>query len=99
MKTAFDSSTAGKDEDPESLRWMTIRKASEVTGLSISFLYERTSASHPVSLSPRRRSGFWKWFGGRKLVDLAALYAEIEASPNVRSMRGRQAPQARGDLS
>lgn len=67
------------------LRWVTIEKAAELTGLAASFLHERTGAS---GVWPEGR--VWKWFDGRKLVDLQALYAVIDKAPSVASKRGRR---------
>lgn len=71
------------------LRWVTVSKAAELTGLPESFLHERTglSGAWPEGL-------IWKWFEGRKLIDLAALYTLIDKRPSAPSNRGRR-PQAK----
>lgn len=66
-------------------RWITIEKAEEVTGLPASFFHERTGLS---GVWPE--GTVWKWFEGRKLVDLAALYEFIDARPSIPSQRGRR---------
>jgi len=66
-------------------RWVTIDKAEEHTGLPASFLHERTGAS---GMWPEGQ--VWKWFDGRKLVDLNALYCLIDKAPSVASNRGRR---------
>ncbi len=66
-------------------RWVTIEKAAELTGLSSSMLHERTGrAGH----WPEGR--VWKWFEGRKLLDLEALYELIDGLPSTPSQRGRK---------
>lgn len=65
-------------------RWMTIDKAAELTGLAEAYLHERTG---PAGLWAEGK--VWKWFDGRKLVDLHALYLLIDKTPSVASKRGR----------
>lgn len=67
-------------------RWLTIEKAAESTGLPASYFHERTAPAAGVW----REGVVWKWFDGRKLVDLEALYNLIDQSPSVASMRGRR---------
>jgi len=67
-EVALGASTAS------AVRWMTIARASDLTGLPRKFFYERTSA---------RCGGIWPenevcWIDGRKLVDLVAVYAVID---------------------
>jgi hypothetical protein len=66
-------------------RWVTIDKASEVTGLPAQFLHERTGTA---GVWPEGR--VWKWFEGRKLIDLAALYTLIDERASVPTQRGRR---------
>jgi hypothetical protein len=66
-------------------RWVTIEKAAEVTGLPSTFFHERTGASGVWPEGP-----VWKWFDGRKLVDLEALYHLIDKRPSIQSNRGRK---------
>lgn len=67
------------------MHWVTIEKAQERTGLPASFFHERTGAS---GVWPEGR--VWKWFEGRKLLDLDALYTLIDKAPSVASNRGRR---------
>lgn len=66
-------------------RWVTIDKAEEATGLPATFFHERTGAS---GVWPE--SKVWKWFEGRKLIDLEALYEFIDKRPSIQSNRGRK---------
>ena len=66
-------------------RWRTIGKAAETTGLPASYFHERTGASGCWPEGP-----VWKWFDGRKLVDLDALYRLIDQRPSIASQRGRR---------
>ena len=66
-------------------RWVTLEKAAEATGLAMTFFHERTGAS---GVWPEGR--VWKWFEGRKLVDLEALYDLIDKRPSIQSNRGRK---------
>lgn len=66
-------------------RWVTIDKASDMTGLPTSFLHERTS---PAGHWPEGK--VWKWWEGRKLVDLEALYDLIDSCPSIPTNRGRK---------
>jgi hypothetical protein len=68
-----------------STRWITIEKAEELTGLPSSFFHERTGTS---GVWPENK--VWKWFEGRKLVDLLALYTLIDQRPSVATNRGRR---------
>lgn len=66
-------------------RWVTLEKASEITGLGVQFFHERTGTA---GMWPEGK--VWKWFEGRKLVDLVALYSFIDERPSVASQRGRR---------
>lgn len=68
-----------------SARWVTIGKAEEITGLPSSFFHERTGTSGIWPEGP-----IWKWFEGRKLINIDALYGLIEHTPSVQSNRGRR---------
>lgn len=65
--------------------WVTIKKAEERTGLPTSFFDERTGVS---GVWPEGK--VWKWFEGRKLVNLAAFYDLVDVTPSVPSNRGRR---------
>jgi hypothetical protein len=65
--------------------WVTLKKAEERTGLPSTFFDERTGAS---GVWPEGK--VWKWFEGRKLVDLEAFYALVDETPSVASNRGRR---------
>lgn len=65
--------------------WVTIEKAEALTGLPASFLHERTGVS---GTWPEGK--VWKWFEGRKLIDMEALNALIARTPSVPSNRGRR---------
>lgn len=65
--------------------WVTVKKAEELTGLPSTFFDERTGAS---GVWPEGK--VWKWFEGRKLVDLEAVYDLIDAAESVPSNRGRR---------
>jgi len=65
--------------------WVTVKKAEERTGLPSSFFDERTS---PAGVWPEGK--VWKWFEGRKLVNLAAVFDLIETTPSIPSNRGRR---------
>ncbi|MGO4608386.1 hypothetical protein AB4142_18815 [Variovorax sp. 2RAF20] len=67
-------------------RWITLEKAEAETGLPKSFFHERTGAS---GTWPENQ--VWKWFDGRKLIDLEALYTLIDKRPSIQSNRGRKA--------
>lgn len=67
------------------MRWVTVEKAAEETGLPSTFFHERTGAS---GVWPEGK--VWKWFEGRKLVDLVALYELIDKRPSIQSKRGRK---------
>lgn len=67
-------------------RWLTIEKVAESTGLPASYFHERTAPTAGVW----PEGVVWKWFDGRKLVDLEALYHLIDQAPSVASMRGRR---------
>jgi hypothetical protein len=71
-------------------RWVTIEKAEECTGLPASFFHERTGKTGIVWPEGR----VWKWFEGRKLVDLSALYTFIDERPSQPSQRGRRKKDA-----
>lgn len=64
--------------------WVTIEKSHDLTGLPESFFHERTGGS---GFWPE--SKVWKWFEGRKLIDVDALNLLIAKTPSVASKRGR----------
>lgn len=66
-------------------RWVTIHKASELTGLPSSFFDERTGRS---GRWPEGR--VWKWFEGRKMIDSQALDQFIDSNSSPPSARGRK---------
>jgi hypothetical protein len=66
-------------------RWVTLDKAEELTGLPASFFHERTGVT---GAWPEGK--VWKWFEGRKLIDMLALYTLIDQRPSVPSQRGRR---------
>lgn len=66
-------------------RWVTIHKASELTGLPSSFFDERTGRS---GRWPEGR--VWKWFEGRKMIDSQALDQFIDNTSSPPSTRGRK---------
>lgn len=66
-------------------RWVTVDKAEELTGLPASFFHERTNDSGKWP-----EGKVWKWFEGRKLLDLLALYSLIDQLPSMPSQRGRR---------
>ena len=70
-------------------RWITLKKAEELTGLPATFFDERTGAS---GVWPEGK--LWKWHDGRKLVDLEAFYAHVDVTPSVASNRGRRRDSA-----
>jgi hypothetical protein len=65
--------------------WVTVKKAEERTGLPSTFFDERTS---PAGMWPEGK--VWKWFEGRKLVNLTAFYDLVDTTPSVPSNRGRR---------
>ena len=65
--------------------WVTLKKAQDETGLPATFFDERTGQS---GIWPEGR--VWKWFEGRKLINLPALFDLIERTPSVPSRRGRK---------
>jgi hypothetical protein len=67
------------------LRWVTIDKAEEMTGLPSTFFHERTGTTGVWPEGP-----VWKWFEGRKLIQLEALYGLIDTTPSKPSNRGRK---------
>ena len=68
-----------------STRWVTIRKAAELTGLPETFFDERTGRSG------RWPEGVvWKWFENRKMIDSQALDEFIDANSSPPSARGRK---------
>jgi hypothetical protein len=69
--------------------WVTVKKAEERTGLPASFFDERTGAS---GIWPEGK--VWKWWEGRKLLNLEAVYDLIDAAPSVASNRGRRPKSA-----
>lgn len=64
-------------------RWVTVHKASELTGLPSTFFDSRTGAAGSW---PENR--VWKWFEGRKLIDMEALDAYIDQKICPPSSRG-----------
>lgn len=66
-------------------RWVTVEKAAEETGLPCSFFHERTGLS---GVWPEGE--VWKWFDGRKVIDIQALYLLIDKRPSIQSRRGRR---------
>lgn len=66
-------------------QWVTPTKAAELTGLPVTFFDERTN---PSGLWPE--GIVWKWFEGRKLIDLQALNSLIDLTPSVASNRGKR---------
>lgn len=66
-------------------RWVTIKKASELTGLPTTFFDERTGRS---GVWPEGR--VWKWFEGRKMIDSNALDEFIDKAQCPPSTRGRK---------
>ena len=66
-------------------RWVTINKASELTGLPVTFFNDRTGRS---GVWPEGR--VWKWFEGRKLINMNGFYSLVDKTPSVRSNRGRK---------
>lgn len=65
--------------------WVTIDKAAEKTGLPASFFHERTGMTGHWP-----EGKVWKWFEGRKLIDLEALYRLIDTLPSKPTKRGRK---------
>ncbi len=65
--------------------WVTVKKAEAITGLPATFFDERTGAS---GVWPE--GTVWKWYEGRKLVNLEAVYDLIDAAPSIASNRGRR---------
>lgn len=70
-------------------RWVTVKKASDETGLPDTFFDERTGLSGEWP-----EGTVWKWFDGRKLIDMQALYAFIDKRPSIQSRRGRRKASA-----
>lgn len=66
-------------------RWVTVNKASDLTGLPTTFFDERTGASGHW---PENK--VWKWFEGRKLIDIDALDSYIDQKISPPSSRGRK---------
>ena len=66
-------------------RWVTIKKAAELTGLPDTFFDERTGRSGrwPESV-------VWKRFEGRKMIDSQALDEFIDGNSSPPSTRGRK---------
>lgn len=65
--------------------WVTIAKAGAETGLPESFFNERTGLSGIWPEGP-----VWKWFEGRKLINMNGFYSLVDKTPSVRSNRGRK---------
>lgn len=70
-------------------RWVTINKASELTGLPVTFFNDRTGRS---GVWPEGR--VWKWFEGRKMIDSNALDEFIDKASCAPSTRGRKKAEA-----
>lgn len=66
-------------------RWVTPEKASELTGLPKTFFDEKTGRG---GCWPEGE--VWKWFEGRKLIDMEALHEFIDQRPSIPSTRGRK---------
>lgn len=66
-------------------RWVTLQKASDLTGLPTTFFDERTGRSGRWP-----EGDVWKWFEGRKLIDSEALDSFIDKSECAPSTRGRK---------
>ncbi|HTH09695.1 MAG TPA: hypothetical protein VMA55_09000 [Acidovorax sp.] len=66
-------------------RWVTLERATELTGLPVTFFHERTGKA---GVWPEGQ--VWKWFEGRKLIDMQALDSFIDQRPSVPSQRGRR---------
>ena len=66
-------------------RWVTFERASDLTGLPVTYFHERTGSSGKW---PEGR--LWKWFEGRNMIDSQALDEFIEARPSSPSQRGRR---------
>lgn len=66
-------------------RWVTLERASDLTGLPVSYFHERTGASGKW---PEGR--VWKWFEGRKMIETQALDEFIDERPSMPSQRGRR---------
>ena len=67
------------------MRWITVNKASELTGLPVTFFNERTGRS---GTWPEGK--IWKWFEGRKLIDSSALDVYIDNNASPPTTRGRK---------
>ncbi|MBV7418474.1 hypothetical protein KW830_08390 [Comamonas sp. CMM03] len=67
------------------MRWITLKKASELSGLATSFYDERTGRSGhwPEGV-------VWKWFEGRKMIDVDAMDSFIDNDTSAPSKRGRK---------
>ena len=66
-------------------QWVTVEKAGMETGLPESFFHERTGLSGIWPEGP-----VWKWFEGRKLINMPGLNSFIDKMPSVPSNRGRK---------
>lgn len=67
------------------MRWITVKKAAELSGLPPSFFDERTGrAGH----WPEGK--VWKWFEGRKMINAEALDSFIDNDTSAPSNRGRK---------
>jgi len=66
-------------------RWVTLKKAEDLTGLPSTFFDERTGASGKWP-----EGKLWKWHDGRKLVDMEAFYRLVDDTPSIASARGRR---------
>lgn len=66
-------------------RWVTFERASDLTGLPVTYFHERTGSSGKW---PEGR--LWKWFEGRKMIDSQALDEFIDERHSSHSQRGRR---------
>lgn len=65
-------------------RWVTVALASELTGFTEEFFAEKSRNGLWVE------GKVWKWCEGRRLFDMQALYAWIDAQPSIPTRRGRK---------
>lgn len=72
--------------------WVTMKKAEDITGLPASFFDERTS---PTGHWPENR--VWKWWEGRKLLDMDQVNLMIDKATSTPSQRGRHRSTACND--
>jgi hypothetical protein len=69
--------------------WVTVNRAAEVTGLPSSFMHERTSRSARVW----PEGVVWKWFDGRKLIELNAFMDLVHRTRSAPTNRGCHPPK------